>query len=272
MEQFSSEFRGVFSTAELLDNIEGSGTKLDSMKRARFDVPTLVPEFYEQGSMPRLPIKLMLLMQNAIRRGLELSDSMIRDTNAFSYTPVFTSARSLFELASLVFDAYDRLFAIFENWDTTAYLEFNDHLDNVILGWKADQWHPGRDKAEDLALKAKNILTMMQRIDKHVPGYFGMYELLSEVAHPNYMGMMEAYCRIGSELLSADFIDSPTRAEPERIFIALSNAEAALDMLASTVERFELMFVPFAKLAAERIRDNDDENNEAFRNWDKPIR
>lgn len=82
MERFSSEFRSVFSTAELLDNIEKSGTKLDSMKRARFDVPTLVPEFYEQGSMPRLPIKLMLLMQNAIRRGLELSDSMIRDTNA----------------------------------------------------------------------------------------------------------------------------------------------------------------------------------------------
>lgn len=34
------------------------------------------------------------------------------------------------------------------------------------------------------------------------------------------------------------------------------------------------MFVPFAKLAAERIRgDNDnDDNSEAFRNWDKPIR
>ena len=64
-----------------------------------------------------------------------------------------------------------------------------------------------------------------------------MYELLSEVAHPNYMGMMEAYCRIGNELLSADFIDSPTRAVPERIFIALSNAEGALDMLASTVDR-----------------------------------
>ena len=73
-------------------------------------------------------------------------------------------------------------------------------------------------------------------------------------------------------VLSADFIDSPTRAEPERIFIALSNAEAALDMLASTVERFELMFVPFAKLAAEKIRGNDNDNNDAFRNWDKPIR
>lgn len=64
--------------------------------------------------------------------------------------------------------------------------------------------------------------------------------------------------------MSADFINSPTRTEPERIFIALSNAEGALDMLASTVERFELMFVPFARLAAERIRGNDDDNNEAF--------
>src|SRR3954447_23177785 len=157
MEKFSSEFRARFTKPEILDKIEAECGRLEALKRGRIDVPHLVPEFYKDGKMPRLPIKMMLLMQNAIRRAVELSDSMIRDANAFSYTPVFTSSRSLFELASLIFDAGDRTFAILNTWDMKAYLEFSEHLDNVILGWKSEEWHPGRDKAEHLELKAKNI-------------------------------------------------------------------------------------------------------------------
>jgi hypothetical protein len=199
MEKFSAEFRARFPKSEVLNKIEAECARLEALKRGRIEVPQLVPEFYKDGKMPRLPIKMMLLMQNAIRRAVELSDSMIRDTNAFSYTPVFTSSRSLFELASLIFDAYDRLHGIHSSWDMKAYLELSEHLDNVILGWKSEEWHPGRDKAEDLALKAKNVITIMQRIDKkYIDGYFSLYELLSEVAHPNYMGMMEAYCKIGT--------------------------------------------------------------------------
>ena len=36
----------------------------------------------------------------------------------------------------------------------------------------------------------------------------------SEVAHLNYMGMMEAFCGFGSELLSGDFIDSRPELSP----------------------------------------------------------
>lgn len=271
MEKFGAEFRGRFSEPELLNKIETGCMRLEASKRERIDVPTLVPDFYGKGKMPRLPIKMMLLMQNGIRRGIELSESMVRDTNAFSYTPVFTSSRSLFELASLIFDAYDRMARIHTSWDTRSYLEFSEHLDNVILGWKSDEWHPGRDKAEDLALKAKNVITIMKRIDeKHVKGYFSLYELLSEVAHPNYMGMMEAYCKIGDHLLSAEFFDSPTRVDPERIFIALSNAEGAIGMLADTIEKFEGNFVDFSKFAATKI--DDEGPQDAIRDWDKPIR
>ena len=271
MEKFSGEFRARFPKPDVLDKIEAECTRLEALKRGRIDVPRLVPEFYKDGKMPRLPIKMMLLTQNGIRRAVELSDSMIRDANAFSYTPVFTSSRSLFELASLIFDAHDRLQAIHSNWDMKAYLEFSEHLDNVILGWKSEEWHPGRDKAEDLALKAKNVITIMQRIDKkYIKGYFSLYELLSEVAHPNYMGMMEAYCRIGNELLSVEFFDSPARLDPERIFIASNNAEGAIGMLADTIEKFEGIFVEFSKLAAKMIHDGG--SVDALREWEKPIR
>jgi hypothetical protein len=271
MEKFSAEFRARFSKPGILDEIERAYARLESLKRARVEVETLMPDVYQRGEVPKLPLKLMLLMQNAIRRGLELAESMIRDTNAFTYTPVFTSARSLFELSALIFDAYDRMHAIYEKWDMTKYLEFSEHLDNVILGWKSEEWHPGRDKVEDLALKAKNVLTIIQRIDKkHIPGFLSLYELLSEVAHPNYMGMMEAYCKIGEELLTMDFFDSPTRLDPERISIALTNGQGAIGMLVDTIEKFEATFVAFSKTASENIRD--DGSLPAIRDWDKPIR
>ena len=270
MEKFSAAFRSRFPRPEDLDSIENSCGELEALKRARIDVPTLVPEFYERGNMPRLPVKLMILMQNAIRRALELAESMIRDSNAFRYTPVYTSARSLFELASLIFDTYERMYAVSEKWDMRAYLEFNEHLDHVILGWKSETWHPGRDKPDELELRAKNILTIIQRIDKKIPRFFGLYELLSEVAHPNYMGMMEAYCKLGPEFLSIEFFDSPTQADPERVAPALSCAEGALDMLASTIRKFEDAFVSFTKGIAEQIRDPS--SDEAIRAWDKPIR
>lgn len=271
MEKLSAEFRSQFKHPEILDKIETDCARLEKLKRTSVYVPDLIPESYKTGLLPRLPMKMMLLTQNSLRRGIELADSMIRDTNHFSYTPVFTSARSLFELASLIFDAYDQMQGIHENWDMKRYLEFSEHLDNVILGWKSEEWHPGRDRPDDLALKAKNVLTIMQRIDKkYFPGYFGLYELLSEVAHPNYMGMMEAYSTIGEEFLKMNFVDSPTRFDTERIFIALNGAEGAIQMLADTVEKFEGLFVPFSRLAAKMI--HEDGSEKALAEWNRPIR
>ena len=130
-----------------------------------------------------------MLTQTAIRRALELNDAMIRDANAFSYTPVWVNSRSLFELASLMFDTVDKVGEIVAKWDFDRYKEFDLHLSEIMLGFKSAAWHPGREKGEHLDLVPQNIVTIIQRIEKkHIPEYFSLYELLSEVAHPNYMG------------------------------------------------------------------------------------
>ncbi len=36
--------------------------------------------------------------------------------------------------------------------------------------------------------EAINALTMVQKLDEIIPGYFGAYERLSEIAHPNWAG------------------------------------------------------------------------------------
>lgn len=259
MEHYSEEFRERFPRKEVLDGVEQEIARLVGLRRERLHVPTMIPEVYSTGRMPRTPIKLMVLTQVAIRRALELAESMIRDANAFSYTPVWTSSRSLFELSSLIFDSVDRAHAFLEKWDDKGFLEFNEHMDNVLLGWKAKDWHPGRN-ADELTLTAKNIITIIQRIEKrHIPKYFSLYELMSEVVHPNYMGMIEAYQRVhGLSALDIEFIDSPSHEDVERIVIPLDNGHGSLGMLADAVSDFEKRLTQLALLISEKIGDEDE--------------
>jgi hypothetical protein len=258
MERCSPEFKGRYSEPEHLDDIERARDDLVRLKRPRIDVPTLVPEFYEKGRMPRLPVKIMVLMQVAIRRGLELSESMIRDANAFSYTPVWTSSRSIFELASLIFDAKEKVRGLLVKWDEKAYLDLDEHLDNVLLGFKSKAWTP--KAPPDVELTASNIITIIQRIEKNaIPEFFKLYELLSEVAHPNYMGMLEQYQRLtDDEPRVTILIDSPARVNTEAISIPLDNAAGTLTMLAQAITDFEGWFKGFCRLAAENILDENE--------------
>lgn len=259
MERFSTEFRTAYAKSEHLDQIERSYDDLVRLKRARIDVPTLVPEFHDRGRMPRLPIKIMVLMQVAIRRGLELADSMIRDANAFSYTPVWTSSRSLFELASLIFDAKEKVRAILQGWDEKAYLDLNEHLDNVLLGFKSKEWAP--KAPPDVELTARNIITIIQRIEKNViPDFFKLYELLSEVVHPNYMGMLEQYQKLTEDEPPATiFVDAPAQVSTDVIMIPLDNGSGTLTMLAQSITDFEAWFNDFCRLAADNILGEDDD-------------
>jgi hypothetical protein len=260
MEEFSPEFRVRFPRHEIPDQIQKSYKALTDLKRGGIHVPTLIPALTETGRMPRLPIKLLVLMQVAIRRSLELADSMVRDANAFSYAPVWMSARSLFELASLIFDTVDKAKDLIGVWNQKAYMEFSEHIDNVLLGFKSAQWHPGRHTGADLDLVAKNILTIIQRIEKkHISGYLSMYELLSEVVHPNYMGMIEAYQKLSPGLLDVELIDSPAQKNPELIAIPLDAAEGSLGMLVEAIGDFEGFLEKFARLAHENnIAEDDD--------------
>lgn len=72
-------------------------------------------------------------MQIALRRASELANAMVRDANFFSYAPVWTNSRSIFELAALLDDAKERLRVILQKWHDNAYQDFCDHLDAILL-------------------------------------------------------------------------------------------------------------------------------------------
>lgn len=99
MERFSAQFREKYPHKDHLDGIENAYDRLVQMRREYIHFPDVVPELREIGKVPRNPINVLVLMQTAIRRAIELADAMIRDANAFSYTPVWVNSRSLIRKA-----------------------------------------------------------------------------------------------------------------------------------------------------------------------------
>jgi len=254
LERFSDDFRGKYRHSDHLDGIERAHDRVLALRRDRIHFPAVIPGLIDARKVPKHPANVLVFMQTAIRRGLELTDSMIRDANAFSYTPVWVSSRSLFELGSLVFDVSDQVSDLVADWDVARYLEFETHLVKIMLGFKSARWHPGLEKSEHLHLAPHNILEIIQRIEKrHIPGFCGLYELLSEVAHPNYMGMMEQYHTLDHDATTAEFHDRPAERDIALIEIPLQNAEGALVMLGDGIESYESNLTKYAVLCMKNL-------------------
>lgn len=251
MERFSREFREGFERPALLDEIEAAYAKVTALRREKIFIPDLVPS--PENGMPFVPVKVLFLIQMAIRRSSELADSMIRDANAFAYTPVWTSSRSIFELSALIFDMKERIRPILQKWDSKAYDAFCEHLDAVLLGFKSMDWHPKAEEHPDLVVVARNVLGMIDRIaTKHIPEFRKMYDVLSEVAHPNYMGMMEQYMIMHDEL-TIEFVDLPTARNPLAVKIPLDSSHATLELLAASIAQYEQWFPDFVALCRKNV-------------------
>jgi hypothetical protein len=255
VETFSAEFRKRFGQTDLLDRIEAAHSKLIALRRETIFIPDLAPS--TASGMPFVPVKVLFLMQIALRRASELADAMVRDANSFSYTPVWTNSRSIFELAALLYDSKERIRVILQKWDSKAYYDFCDHLDAILLGFKSTEWHPKSQEHPDLTVITRNILTLIDRITaKHIPHFRSMYDLLSEVAHPNYMGMMEQYMFV-HDGLNIEFIDHPVARNSLAIKIPLDNAHSTLEMLALSVAQYDGWFRDFVALCEKHVPPED---------------
>jgi hypothetical protein len=251
VERFSTEFRTRFGKAELLDRIEAAHSKLLALRRPTIFIPDLAPS--TSSSMPFVPIKVLFLMQIALRRASELADAMVRDANSLSYTPVWTNSRAIFELAALLYDAKERIRVLLQRWEDKAYYDFCEHLDAILLGFKSTEWHPKSPEHPDLTVITRNILTLIDRIAaKHIPEFRSMYDLLSEVAHPNYMGMMEQYL-ITHDALNIEFVDHPVDRDAASIKIPLDAAHSTLEMLALSVGQYDGWFRDFVSLCEKHV-------------------
>lgn len=86
--------------------------------------------------------------------------------------------------------------------------------------------------------KSINILTIVQKINKLVPNYSDMYEILSEYSHPNWSGCHNAYANIDKENIKLDLTGSSEKL----------NMEVGLFTLVGTIELYKYYYNKLGKI------------------------
>ena len=60
-------------------------------------------------------------------------------------------------------------------------------------------------RLEEAKYKSINILTVLKKMDRHYPGVWRIYEMLSEGAHPNFDSTCHGYSKIDHETLTTHY-------------------------------------------------------------------
>jgi hypothetical protein len=80
--------------------------------------------------------------------------------------------------------------------DVSDPTDLHDQMMRLSVGTKIE---------EENMPKAINVLTFLQKLDRKIPGFFGSYERLSEIAHPNWAGSAAIFSKRDPETLITHF-------------------------------------------------------------------
>lgn len=162
------------------------------------------------GVKSKAPFQLLCAREALMWRTEELARNACAALERNDFAAAALLTRGVTESAGLVW----KLMELLDARKSYSPQEMNDRLMRALLGWKAD---PG-DFPE-----AYNVLTLVQRMDKVIGGVFRAYGTLSEIAHPNWSGVLALYGKTDRE----NFITSFGRA--------LQNRDRNRDMIASAL-------------------------------------
>ena len=177
--------------------------------RLRGSLPTEV-DVVALGVKSKAPFQLLCTREALIWRTEELARTACDALERNDIAAAALLTRGVTESAGLVW----KLMELLDARKSYSPQQMNDHLMRALAGWKAD---PG-DMPE-----AYSALTLIQRMDRVIGGVFHSYKDLSEIAHPNWAGVLGLYGMTDRE----KFITSFGRG--------LRNADGNAKMIASVL-------------------------------------
>jgi hypothetical protein len=160
--------------------------------------------------------------------------------------------RAIFETTCLLFDA-SRLAEKAVTSDNTKMIDDVDSfLMDVLAGFKSKEWAPSEE------FKARNVLTIIQRLSKELDiDLMFFYEGLSEFAHPNYLGMLQAFQTPPSPGEFVVKFHSPTGLRLVRdMEMAIGALAGATELMQSALEKFDEISTRFAVLCERHIYEH----------------
>lgn len=133
----------------------------------------------------KAPYKALVIRGGLLWRSQELGSDAIQAFADGRLATAIILTRAVIENVAL----HWRLGDLLTRRKETKGSELSDTLTRMLVGWKNDKEFP----------VAFNALTMIDHLDRIIPGVRDSYDQLSEVAHPNYGGVHGLYAENDEE-------------------------------------------------------------------------
>jgi hypothetical protein len=213
-----------------------------------------VPVYRDADVSPvaKVPYKTRAFFQVALRRNMELTTCFVHSFNNELFVPLFVTARAVVETGCLARDLWGRVERILKARDRAALKDFDEYVKKVLLGAKSTAWVGDPSKYQ-----APNVLTIIDRLTKaELPNLRDSYDGLSEVAHPNFSGMLAAYFRFTESDAETRFVDRPFHEMAGGLDFPVNAVAAGLLLTVEGAESYEKDLVTFTRLCEEEIHDS----------------
>lgn len=134
----------------------------------------------------KLPFKALSLRELLIHRVASLATPAVELFEQQRDVPAILLTRGVVETVAVLFALHSALKSFLANHDLPAFDQFLMHS---LMG----------SRLPDSSHQAKNILTLIQHVEKEIPGFESSYNSLSEYAHPNWAGLLGTFGEIDRE-------------------------------------------------------------------------
>jgi hypothetical protein len=169
----------------------------DDVKKARARANALrdsLPQSVDAaalGVMEKAPFQLLCTREALIWRTEELARTACDMLERDDFTAAALLARATVESAALVW----KLMEVLDDRQKMSPHELNDSLMRMLAGSRL--WSDGP--------QALQILSCIDRMDKKATGVRKSYDVLSEIAHPNWRGVFGMYAETDESKFTANF-------------------------------------------------------------------
>ena len=156
-----------------LEDLRGAAAALQASLPDRLHAASLTPN-------SKLPFKVLSLREVVIHRMAALSTSTVHLLDANQPVAAAILTRAAIETTALLHSLRCAITTFIENKDTRTLDEF------LMKGLVGSRW-------KDAKVQATSVLTLINRLDREMPGFREMYDDLCEYAHPNWSGLMGSF-------------------------------------------------------------------------------
>jgi hypothetical protein len=152
------------------------------------------------GVRSKAPYQLLVIREALIWRTEELARNACKAIEEEDFSVVALLARGIAESAAMIW----YLVKVLE--DRIGYTpdELHDKLMQMLVGMKRKKDKAMEPDADDLP-EAINVATFVKHVKRELPGFDEAYNLLSEFAHPNWLGVAGLYSKHDVENFRTEF-------------------------------------------------------------------